>query len=236
MSDRHTFRAKWHDYNGGIYFVTICSADKRHIFGYISDARMHLSPIGKIVDECLSSIPVHNSGVEIWNQIVMPNHIHMVVMIPSQPVGAQYIAPEPGRPVGAQYIAPGPGRPEPKSNIGCLKPPRYGEPCNDNHHNSALAVIVRTFKAAVTRIVKSTLAQCQAGTTRAQCQAGTTRAQCQAGTTRAQCIAPLPVWQRNYHEHIIRNQRAFDNIMEYINTNPERWLKDCFNEETKGLQ
>lgn len=218
MSDRHTFRAKWHDYNGGIYFVTICSADKRHIFGYISDARMHLSPIGKIVDECLSSIPVHNSGVEIWNQIVMPNHIHMVVMIPSQPVGAQYIAPEPGRPVGAQYIAPGPGRSEPKSNIGCLKPPRYGEPCNDNHHNSALAVIVRTFKAAVTRIVKSTLAQCQ------------------AGTTRAQCIAPLPVWQRNYHKHIIRNQRAFDNIMEYINTNPERWLKDCFNEETKGLQ
>ena len=231
MSDRHTFRAKWHDYNSGIYFVTICSADKRHIFGYISDARMHLSPIGKIVDECLSSIPVHNSGVEIWNQIVMPNHIHMVVMIPSQPVGAQYIAPEPGRPVGAQYIAPGPGRsvgaqyiapgpgrPEPKSNIGCLKPPRYGEPCNDNHHNSALAVIVRTFKAAVTRIVKSTLAQCQ------------------AGTTRAQCIAPLPVWQRNYHEHIIRNQRAFDNIMEYINTNPERWLKDCFNEETKGIQ
>lgn len=205
MSDRHTFRAKWHDYNGGIYFVTICSADKRHIFGYISDARMHLSPIGKIVDECLSSIPVHNSGVEIWNQIVMPNHIHMVVMIPSQPVGAQ-------------YIAPGPGQSEPKSNIGCLKPPRYGEPCNDNHHNSALAVIVRTFKAAVTRIVKSTLAQCQ------------------AGTTRAQCIAPLPVWQRNYHEHIIRNQRAFDNIMEYINTNPERWLKDCFNEETKGLQ
>ena len=218
MSDRHAFRAKWHDYNGGIYFVTICSADKRHIFGYISDARMHLSPIGKIVDECLSSIPVHNSGVEIWNQIVMPNHIHMVVMIPSQPVGAQYIAPEPGRPVGAQYIAPGPGRSEPKSNIGCLKPPRYGEPCNDNHHNSALAVIVRTFKAAVTRIVKSTLAQCQ------------------AGTTRAQCIAPLPVWQRNYHEHIIRNQRAFDNIMEYINTNPERWLKDCFNEETKGIQ
>ena len=218
MSDRHTFRAKWHDYNGGIYFVTICSADKRHIFGYISDARMHLSPIGKIVDECLSSIPVHKSGVEIWNQIVMPNHIHMVVMIPSQPVGAQYIAPEPGRSVGAQYIAPEPGRSEPKSNIGCLKPPRYGEPCNDNHHNSALAVIVRTFKAAVTRIVKSTLAQCQ------------------AGTTRAQCIAPLPVWQRNYHEHIIRNQRAFDNIMEYINTNPERWLKDCFNEETKGIQ
>lgn len=218
MSDRHAFRAKWHDYNSGIYFVTICSADKRHIFGYISDARMHLSPIGKIVDECLSSIPVHNSGVEIWNQIVMPNHIHMVVMIPSQPVGAQYIAPRPGRPVGAQYIAPGPGRPEPESNIGCLKPPRYGEPCNDNHHNSALAVVVRTFKAAVTRIVKST------------------RAQCQAGTTRAQCIAPLPVWQRNYHEHIIRNQRAFDNIMEYINTNPERWLKDCFNEETKGIQ
>ena len=36
-------------------------------------------------------------------------------------------------------------------------------------------------------------------------------------------------WQRNYHEHIIRNQRAFDNIMLYIDENVERWNADCFN-------
>ncbi len=46
---------------------------------------------------------------------------------------------------------------------------------------------------------------------------------------RAQNIAPLRrIWQRNYHEHIIRNQRAFENIMNYIDTNIEKWNQDCF--------
>ncbi|MBI3135775.1 MAG: hypothetical protein HYZ14_13950 [Bacteroidetes bacterium] len=31
------------------------------------------------------------------------------------------------------------------------------------------------------------------------------------------------VWQRNYYEHIIRNQQAFDNMAEYIRQNPEKW-------------
>ncbi len=33
-------------------------------------------------------------------------------------------------------------------------------------------------------------------------------------------------WQRNYFEHIIRNQHAYDNIVEYINNNPSNWDKD----------
>jgi len=35
-----------------------------------------------------------------------------------------------------------------------------------------------------------------------------------------------PIWQRNYHDHIIRNQRGYDYIVWYIQTNPERWLSD----------
>ncbi len=31
------------------------------------------------------------------------------------------------------------------------------------------------------------------------------------------------IWQRNYFDHIIRNQRSLDRIREYIRTNPERW-------------
>ena len=68
--------------------------------------------------------------------------------------------------------------------------------------------MVRTFKAAVTRAVRAQFAECD--------------------TTRAQCIAPLRVWQRNYHEHIIRNQRAFDHIMAYVDSNVENWINDCF--------
>ena len=36
------------------------------------------------------------------------------------------------------------------------------------------------------------------------------------------------VWQRNYHEHIIRDQQAYLKISEYIRTNPLRWMEDKF--------
>ena len=200
MGDRHRFRADWHDYNGGIYLITICTAGKKHIFGHIADGKMCLSPLGDIVTSWIIDIPAHHSGVELYNHIVMPNHIHMVIAIRTAAVGAQYIAPAQQTAYGQQIvseqqIAPG------QTNVGCLKAPRHGESCRDNHYNSALAVVIRTFKAAVTRLA------------------------------RAQCIAPLPdIWQRNYYEHIIRHQTAFDNIMNYIDSNPERWGADCYNQ------
>ena len=36
----------------------------------------------------------------------------------------------------------------------------------------------------------------------------------------------FPVWQRNYYEHIIRNAKSYENIAEYIITNPTRWQDD----------
>jgi putative transposase len=37
-----------------------------------------------------------------------------------------------------------------------------------------------------------------------------------------------PLWQRNYYEHIIRNEQAYQNIAEYICTNPQRWHDDTY--------
>jgi hypothetical protein len=31
------------------------------------------------------------------------------------------------------------------------------------------------------------------------------------------------IWQRNYHEHIIRNETEFKNIWGYIDNNPRKW-------------
>lgn len=45
------------------------------------------------------------------------------------------------------------------------------------------------------------------------------------GTTKALCSS---VWQRNYHEHIIRNAEAYHKILEYIIINPLRWGDDCY--------
>lgn len=211
MGDRHTIRAGWHDYNEGIYFITICSHNKQHIFGTIVDGEMVYSTPGEIVNQCLSAIPNHHNDVELLNYVVMPNHIHVVIAVrPSNPpiVGAQYFAPNP-----AVVDAPNPAAP----NTGCLKSPRHDNPYADNHFNSRLAVIARSFKAACSIEINRQI--------RAQWAQNDTQNRVQW----AQSIAPLPpVWQRNYYEHIIRDQHTFENIMAYIDNNVVNWAADCF--------
>lgn len=36
------------------------------------------------------------------------------------------------------------------------------------------------------------------------------------------------IWQRSYHDHIIRSEKGFNTIWEYVDDNPARWKKDCF--------
>ena len=60
------------------YFVTICTHEKMCLFG--SPAK--LSAIGKIAAECMERIPIHFPGVTIDKWVVMPNHVHAIVMLP----------------------------------------------------------------------------------------------------------------------------------------------------------
>lgn len=41
------------------------------------------------------------------------------------------------------------------------------------------------------------------------------------------------VWQRSFHDHIIRNTVYYDKIFEYIISNPENWADDMYNEGSK---
>ena len=40
--------------------------------------------------------------------------------------------------------------------------------------------------------------------------------------------AGFPLWQKSFHDHIIRNEREYQKIWEYIVTNPLNWENDCF--------
>jgi putative transposase len=42
------------------------------------------------------------------------------------------------------------------------------------------------------------------------------------------------LWQRSFHDHIVRDSKRYDNIFNYINTNPARWNEDVFNKETNS--
>ena len=39
------------------------------------------------------------------------------------------------------------------------------------------------------------------------------------------------IWQRSFHDHIIRNQKSYEQIWQYITDNPRKWHEDCFYQE-----
>lgn len=95
-------------------------------------------------------------------------------------------------PVGTRYIASAQAKQNAGQKMGCLMAPQHGEPCEDFHHNSSLAVVVGTFKAAVTRLMRT--------------RCGLMRTRCIASLQQRQQQQKQNVWQSRYHEHIIRNQ------------------------------
>lgn len=74
-------RAAWHNYDGGMYFVTICTGGREHYFGEITNGEMRLSEIGRYTDECIKNIPQHNLYAIVPLYVIMPNHIHLIVVI-----------------------------------------------------------------------------------------------------------------------------------------------------------
>lgn len=74
-------RATWCNYNEGLYFITICTAGKRHFFGEIKDAEMLFSEIGEYAQYCVSQIEQLHRNVVVPYSVVMPNHVHIILSI-----------------------------------------------------------------------------------------------------------------------------------------------------------
>ncbi len=75
-------RRDGYDYTAdGWYFVTICTKCKHPYFGDVVDSEMVLLEIGKIADKFWKEIPKHFNDVKIDNFIIMPNHVHGIIVI-----------------------------------------------------------------------------------------------------------------------------------------------------------
>lgn len=177
MGDRHQFRADWNAYKEGVFFITICCSNKIHYFGEVVDGKMIYSPVGEMASQVLAEMDKHFSEVEIWNSVIMPNHLHIVMKVGKGHNSFQSSA----------------------SNMGCLKPKRH-EPqiSQDFHHNSRVSIIIGQFKSTIKRLANRNKIQFE--------------------------------WQPRFHEHIIRNQHSYENIMNYVDGNVKNWCNDCFNQ------
>lgn len=75
-------RANWWDYSAcGVYFITICTAQRLHYFGEVHDGNMILSEIGEIAESCWKQISDHFPFVKLDAFVVMPNHFHGILII-----------------------------------------------------------------------------------------------------------------------------------------------------------
>ncbi|MCJ7458479.1 MAG: hypothetical protein MUP17_05770, partial [candidate division Zixibacteria bacterium] len=84
---RRSIRLKEYDYSqAGAYFVTICALNREHLFGEIVDGKIRLNKTGKIIQSVWSELPQNYQGVNTDAFVVMPNHIHGIIVLSS--VGA----------------------------------------------------------------------------------------------------------------------------------------------------
>ena len=79
---RRSIRLRGHDYSGrGIYFVTVLTKNRRRLFGTVVNGRMALSEAGRIAARCWQEIPAHFPNVSLDAWVVMPDHVHGVIVI-----------------------------------------------------------------------------------------------------------------------------------------------------------
>jgi REP element-mobilizing transposase RayT len=79
---RRSIRLKGYDYSQpGAYFVTICTFQRECTLGEIVEGKMVLSREGEVVEAVWKGIPSHFPNVELDEFILMPNHLHGIIII-----------------------------------------------------------------------------------------------------------------------------------------------------------
>ncbi|MFH0773852.1 MAG: transposase [bacterium] len=168
---RKNIRLPGYDYSqNGFYFVTICTQNRENVFGDIVDGKMVLNNVGRVVNQTIRETPKIRKNVKIDIHQIMPNHVHIIIIITGRVHG-----------VGAY----------------CNTPQQLDNTPHFRSPTQTLGSIVRGIKSVTTRQIRIIMGNPE-----------------------------FLVWQRNYHEHIIRNEIEYLKIKKYIQQNPIMWERD----------
>lgn len=82
---RIPLRAEWWNYSrNAAYFITICTQNRIKHFGEIKEGTMHLSNTGVIAHVLWQELPYHHPSVKLGEFIIMPNHLHGILILDSE--------------------------------------------------------------------------------------------------------------------------------------------------------
>ena len=130
----------WDYANDGTYFITICTMDRRHFFGQVKNGKMILTNAGVIADIVWLEIKHHNINIELGEFIVMPNHIHGILILDGNNAGDDVQTRH------ALSLAP-PHNPHPTPDI----PKSPGQSRFQNQGKNSISSIIGGYKSAVTK-------------------------------------------------------------------------------------
>jgi putative transposase len=90
---RRSIRLQNYDYSkAGTYYITVCTRNRELLFGDVVRGQMQINEVGRIVETVWLSLPQFYAGIELDGFIIMPNHVHGIVIIRSG-VGAIHESP-----------------------------------------------------------------------------------------------------------------------------------------------
>ena len=178
------------------YFITLNTKNRVHYFGEIQDQKMNLSCVGVIADLLWYQIPYHSKNIELGAFVVMPDHIHGIIIIKKSPEmeksdveveEGQNTAVEEGKNTAVEE-----GHALPRLQSESLPRLLLGKDRFQNIGKNSLSSIVGSYKSAVTK--------------------------------HARRLGYELEWQSLFYEHIIRGD-YYHRIAQYILDNPKNWGK-----------
>jgi putative transposase len=215
---RRSIRLREYDYSQtGLYFLTICAWQREPVLGEVIDGTMWLNEAGVVVREAWAALPDRFPTVALDAFVVMPNHVHGIVAL-----GAIPVAERDAGSVGALLAAPGVANHRDGGGNACSGIRDLAKP-NE-----------RVASEDVTSGAPTAGAMGDGGGVRTPTLAAVMRAfKSLSGVAGNRAVGRVgaPFWQRNYYEHVIRNDASLSRIRRYIEANPANWIMDAENPE-----
>ena len=238
----------WDYSSNGAYFITICTQNKEHYFGTINDGKMVLSEIGKLVEQFWIEIPNQFLFIELGNFVIMPNHVHGIIIINKLHTNSQ---------VETRFIASNNSNTTDETrfilsnNSNTTDETRFISSNNSNTTDETRFISSNNSNTTdKTRFISSNnsnttdktrlIASLQEQPIKNGGFAGDKNPMFHENISKiirwykGRCSFEIRKihadfgWQSRFHDHIIRNANSFENIQNYIQENPERWENDKF--------
>ena len=197
LYNRHSIRLKDYDYSqNGFYFITICVQKKACMFGDIKSNKMILTDIGTLAEQHWIDIQNHYNNILLHEYIIMPNHIHGIIEITNNENTCRGVALQ--RPFTNLQMQT--QQPQMLLKQKLQRALQSNAPTNNKMSS------ISPKQGTISTIIRSY-------------KSGLTKQLHNDGFIG-------PIWQRNYYEHIIRNEIELNKIREYIINNPVNWEND----------